>query len=245
MRFPSVWTARGRRRELCAVAIAALTMILANGTAEAVQRRAFVTSIKGTGDLSTWQHAAGTTAQERADAICRFLAGDAQPSALPNAGSYRAWLSTTEASAYCHVQGFTGTQENGCHDAVLPGAGPWFLSNGLTLATASLDDLVEQGEIYRSFLLDENGAPISGSNVERNYWTGTTKAGELSDDHHCADWTVGTDAATGASGDAYGAAESWTLSAWGGCASTQRLLCLEPSPGDGALPGWAPGASRV
>ena len=64
---------------------------LATGPAEAVKRRAFVTSEIGNGNLNSWPSSGGLFGLPAGDNICRVLAGDA---GLPNANTYRAWLST-------------------------------------------------------------------------------------------------------------------------------------------------------
>src|SRR5437762_1872122 len=109
-----------------------LVLLLASvaaSPAAATKRRAFLTSVSGTGDLSTWPGASGSTPLERGDAICRSRAA---AGGLPNASTYHAWLSTSSLDAYCHVQGLDGTLADLCNGAPLPGGGPWYLVDGVT-----------------------------------------------------------------------------------------------------------------
>src|SRR3972149_6970160 len=66
----------------------------------AATRRMFVTSVTGTGDLSSWADAGG----------------------LPNAAGYRAWLSDSIDDAYCRLHNLTGKKASNCGEAVLPAA---------------------------------------------------------------------------------------------------------------------------
>ena len=45
--------------------------------------------------------------------------------ALPNAGTYRAWLSTSTTDAWCHVQGLSGKKSNNCGVANPPNQGSY------------------------------------------------------------------------------------------------------------------------
>lgn len=220
---------------LAAVAAVSGTLAAPSG---AIKRRAFVTSISGTGNLATWPGAVGATAHERADAICRSRAS---AGVLPNAATYRAWLSADAADAYCHVQGLSGFKSNGCDGAPLPGAGPWFLANGITNFTGSLDELVgPEGVIFRPVMLDEFQNEVDPDYFTRQVWTGTRPSGSGWND--CSDWTASVGAA-GAYGDALGSAVVWTQFAGGGaCSDSRRLLCLEPGPSETVTLGWSPGA---
>ena len=65
--------------------------------AEAVKRRTFVTSVSGTDDLGSWPDAGAATGLAAGNAICRARATAA---ALPNANTYRAWLSSDTTDTY-------------------------------------------------------------------------------------------------------------------------------------------------
>ncbi len=114
-------------------------VLFAVAPAAAVKRRVFATSVQGTGDLSTWPEATGATAFARADAICRARAVTATPTPLPNAATYRAWISTSTTDAYCHVQGLSGKKDTGCGGGTPSGGGPWYLANGITAFAAKLE----------------------------------------------------------------------------------------------------------
>ena len=96
-------------------ALALLTVTVALATADpstAARRRAWVTSVTGTGNLASWPDAGGLGGLAAGDAICRARAAAA---GLPNANAYRVWLSTAATDAYCHVQGLTGKRSNQCN----------------------------------------------------------------------------------------------------------------------------------
>ncbi|MEO7795345.1 MAG: hypothetical protein ABIV06_11290 [Thermoanaerobaculia bacterium] len=220
--------------------VAALHALVGTSPAQAVKRRAFVTSVAGNGNLSAWPGATGATVLDKADSICRARAAAAtQP--LPNAATYRAWLSTSTVDAYCHVQGLSGKKSSGCNGAVLPGAGPWYLANGITNFTGSLDELVAQGVIFRPVLLDENLNFIPTAFDQRVYWTGTRVDG-TADAMTCNDWTSIASGVGGRGGEAVATANRWGESVPRSCNEPQRLLCFEPGASDTSVLRWSPGA---
>lgn len=218
------------------VVLSALTV--AAGPAVAVKRRAFVTSVSGTGNLASWPGAGGLTGLAAADNICRVRAISG---GLPNGDTYRAWLSTSTTDAYCHVQGLSGTRADGCGGQSQP-AGPWYLSNGITPFTGSLAELAgPERAIYRPVTLDEFGDAVPTLS-DSMVWTGTRPNGtrEL---ETCSDWTSASAAQSGKFGYALTAASSWT--AWNpdSCNASKRLLCFEPGASEAAYsPYWFPGA---
>src|SRR5690606_9522063 len=100
---------------LCLAGLVLLATFLAL-PAHAVPRRVFVTSTKGTADLSSWPEAGGAVGLAAGDAICRARA---TASGFSNATSYRAWLSSGTSDAFCHVQGRTG-KIRACSGAPVP-----------------------------------------------------------------------------------------------------------------------------
>lgn len=223
-------------RPLALVALVALAALVAT-PAEAVRRRAFATSISGSGNLGTWPGASGATALDKADAICRARATAAS---LPNANAYRAWLSTSAADAYCHVQGLSGQKSNGCNGAPLPGAGPWFLANGLASFTGNLDELTgPERRIYRPVLYDEFFALVDPQAAR--IWTGTTAEG-VAQTWRCTEWTSASSGESGYQGSAVASATAWTANTGESCAGSARLLCVEPGASEEVLLGWNPGA---
>lgn len=231
----------GRPRATALVTLAVVVGVLcAASPAAAVKRRIFATSTIGTGDLSTWPDGVGATAFARADAICRAAAAAATPSPLPNASTYRAWISTSTTDAFCHVQGLSGTKAFGCNLATLPGAGPWFLSNGATNFSGTLDELVNQGEIYRPVSRDENFAALPLTT--RFYWTGSDANGVYTG-NNCSNW--GDDSPggpVGTVGDGYRVVDRWSAEDEMACAGEHRLLCVEPGAGEESRLGWSPAA---
>ncbi len=221
------------------VAGVALALVVV-APAAAAKRRIFATSVQGTGDLSTWPDSTGATAFARADAICRARAAAATPTPLPNAATYRAWISTAATDAYCHVQGLSGKKATGCNGAVLPGAGPWFLSNGATNFSGTLDDLVDGGELYRPISRDENFDALPG--IDRYYWTGSDLAGVWTG-ADCGGWADDTPGGpVGTVGDGYATVGLWSDDGEMACAGDHRLLCVEPGAGEVSRLGWSPAA---
>lgn len=218
---------------------AALLMLLVAAPSQAVKRRAFVTSVSGNGNLFTWAGAMGLTGIERADSVCRARA---TAGGLPNASTYRAWLSTPAVDAYCHVQGLSGKKSNGCDGAVLPGGGPWYLANGITNFTGTLDELTgAQGVIYRPVLLDEFQNNLPTGFPLREYWTGTFRTGN-GQIQTCGGWTSGSAEQDGGVGDGLSSSVRWTYDGVWSCDQNRRLLCLEPGASETTTLAWSPGA---
>ena len=216
------------------IAISAVLMLL-SGTAMATKRRAFVTSITGSGDISTWPGAAGSNQLNKADAVCRARALEAE---LPNSGAYRAWLSTDSTDAYCHIQGIDG-KKPGCNGAPQPGGGPWYQTDGLSRFTGSLDQLTVEGAIYHPVSRNEFGDLLD---EEDRFFTGTNADGTVTGEFHCAGWSS-SDASPGSViGSPHQTALTWTFNASAGCTGPYRLLCLEPGASEAPDFPWAPAA---
>jgi hypothetical protein len=222
------------------LAVSCLVLALASAPASAVKRRAFATSISGTGNLSIWPGAGGATGLAAGDNICRARATAA---GLPNAGTYRAWLSTSTTDAWCHVQGLTGTKATGCGGGSQPGGGPWYLANGITPWSGALDELARSTnpQIYRSVVMDEFGTQTT--NFAASYlWTGTDDGG-TDIGSTCAGWTQGGSGAAAGVGTALGTDPFWTFISYDSCDHLRRLLCLEPGASEATPPRWlSPGA---
>jgi len=213
---------------------AALIAVLGSGAAGAVNRRAFVTSTEYGADLAALP-VAGATALDKADTVCRDRAA---AGGLPNAATYRAWLSTSATDAYCHVQGLGGKKSNGCNGASQPGAGPWFQANGITAFSGSLADLTGSGQvIYRNILMDEyqHGLPVE----LRNVWTGTSLSGTFKEPN-CSDWASTSISSNGWTGDPLATLDDWTEKTLLACNGTAPLLCVEPGAGAPFEPFWSP-----
>lgn len=219
--------------------LAALFFVAVAVPSEAVVRRAFVTSVTGSGNISTWPGASGATVLDKADAVCRARAAAALPAPLPNAATYRAWISTSDTDAYCHVQGVVGQKATGCGGGTLPGGGPWYLANGITPFTASLDELAnEPYAIYRPLFVDENSDEI----VEGSLLTGTFFVGSAVPNKTCNDWTSASAALSLSAGNSSASAYQWSGNSIIGCDQALHLLCLEPGTGTGPNLTWVPGA---
>jgi hypothetical protein len=208
----------------------------AGGPVSAETRRAFVTSTSGSGNLFSWAGSSGATSLARGDSICQARALAA---GLPNPATYRAWLSTSTTDAYCHVQGLSGKKATGCGGAALPGGGPWYLVNGVSNFTGTLDQLVgTERVLYRPVLFDENGDEAS---ADTEVWTGSSANGTVSTGATCNDWASGSAASTGLQGRSNHSAVHWTQYIGQPCDNHARLLCLEPGPSESRGLAWTPG----
>lgn len=219
------------------VALLLLSALLAAAPGAAVTRRAFVTSVTGTGNIASWAGATGATVLDKGDSICRARATAA---VLPNPATYRVWLSTSTVDAYCHVQGLGGTKATGCGGASQPGGGPWYLSNGVTPFSAALAELTGPGKvIYRPILVDETGAEpdYAGGSI----WTGTDADGVFDTDT-CLDWTSASVNDSGTRGHSQSSAYGWTGGSAFSCDTLRRLLCFEPGASQPFNLGWSPAA---
>ena len=204
----------------------------------AVARRAFVTSVSGTGNIASWAGATGVTVLDKGDSICRARATAA---GLPNPTTYRVWMSTSATDAYCHVQGLTGQKATGCGGGAQPGAGPWYLQNGVTPFSPALAELTGPGKvIYRPVLLEETGFEPDYANG--GYWTGTTADGVLDASRSCLDWTSASVGEFGGQGHSVASAYSWTAGILYSCDVPGHLLCFEPGASQPFNLGWSPSA---
>jgi hypothetical protein len=188
--------------------------------------RVFVTSVQGTGDLSTWADAGGKSALAAGDAICQTRA-----EAAGLEGIFKAWLSDADNDAYCRVHNLSGKKSLNCGQAALPAAaGPWVRTDGFPFA-GTIDQLV-QGIVYGPPRTTESGVSTSST-----FFTNTAVGGNLSI-NACSGMTssAGSDASGGV---ADGTGKSWTAW-WSGtpCSYTKSLLCLQTGTGP-ALPGYA------
>jgi len=222
-----------------AALLAAAALVLLAPAASAVKRRAFVTSTAGNGNLASWAGATGADALERADSICRSHAAAAL---LPNASTYRAWISTSATDAFCHVQGLSGSKISGCNGAPRPGGGPWFLANGISNYTGTLDEITGlEALMYRPVSLDEHQQPLAALMEDRQIWTGTYRNGSAIA-LNCGDWSSSASGDSGITGDGLGVGERFTYVYSRDCDTTNHLLCLEPGASETVTLGWSPGA---
>jgi hypothetical protein len=191
----------------------------------AVTRQMFLTSVAGTGKLSTWADAGGFTGLDAGDAICQARAAAA---GLPNAAGYRAWLSDAVDDAYCRLHNLGGKRATNCGQPTLPAAaGPWWRTDGKPFG-AGLPDLLHPLEVVLNPpFVTEFATPAPRSAA----WTGTDGEG-TAHPATCGDWTSeGADLA----GDGYATrtAHDWSLAASAVCSSqVNHLYCFETGVAD-------------
>jgi hypothetical protein len=235
-RLAAAAPSRSSFRSRCA--LVALATLAVAAPAAAVKRLGFVTSVSGTGLIASWPASGGQHALVGADNICQARAA---LGGLPNAATYRAWLSTAGTDAYCHVQGRSGKRSTGCSGLPQP-AGPWYQVGTLLPFAGALDDLTgPEGVIVRGVVYDEFGnAP--GQFDPSDYWTGTLDTGEVAAST-CSSWVVAASDVQGQIGDGLATAEEWTDDAPRACNTPRRLLCLEPGESE-EIPAtaWSPAA---
>ncbi len=195
------------------------------------QRVAFVTSVSGNGDLSTWADAGSNTGLAAGDVICQARADAA---GLSNADNFIALLSDSNDDVYCRLTGFSGKKADMCGQASLPtDAGPWVNILGENFAAALPEMLNPNHQVYRPLNYDE-----FGDTVNSRYYSGSRSDGELSSvTMACDDWTIST------SGKILGTTASSFTSGSGifsvgsnSCSFNLRLACFETVAGDPLVP---------
>ena len=188
--------------------------------------RMFVTSVAGTGDLTSWDDAGTSTGLDAADAICQARA---QAAALSNPGAYRAWISDEVDDAYCRLHNLGGKKSASCGQATLPAtAGPWWRTDGKPFA-GTLPDLLHPGfQVLEPPRYDELGAAVP---VPTDTWTGTDAQGEV-DPLNCSSWASAATDVHGLYGLAERTSYSWASGWSGSCDAPRRLYCFETGIGD-------------
>ena len=189
---------------------------------------AFVTSVKGTGNLSSWSEAGGQTGLAAGDAICRARAAAA---GLADANAFVAWLSDDKNDAYCRAHLLSGRVEDNCGQSSMPAAaGPWVRTDGFPFAD-NLVDIIEESRIFAPAATDEFGR----QHISTNYFTGTNYVGKLAGASPCSNWSSDAAARVASANTAFGA-HNWTSGASGDCADQQALLCLQAQDGESIDP---------
>lgn len=194
----------------------------------------FVTSVKGSGDLSTWADANGKTGIEAGDAICR-----ARAKAAGLHGTFVAWLSDEQNDAYCRVHNLSGKKADNCGQASLPvNAGPWVRTDGFPFAPLA-QQLFEEGVVYSGLTTDE-----FSQSEDRYYYTGTGNNGVFykSDGnvYTCKNWTDSGENNL-AKGSTSLFAGEWSAGARESCSGEFQLVCFETGPGPELPPFVRPG----
>lgn len=188
-------------------------------------RRIFQTSVKGTGNLSTWPDAHGKTGIEAGDAICQSRADAAGLS-----GTFVAWLSDDNNDAYCRLHQLSGKKADNCGLSELPvDGGPWVRTDGFPFASDAAH-LFGRNVVYSTVTTDEFGIAhlLSGG-----YFTATTNQGTVYKNEYattCDNWTNSPEAMVGGGVAVFGAG-SWSNGSTGYCNMARALLCIETGSG--------------
>jgi hypothetical protein len=167
---------------------------------QAIGKIAFVTSVRGSGDLSTWPDAGLNTGLAAADAICQARA---TAGSLPNAMRFKAWISTQTSPVYDRI-----TSD-----------GPWVRLDGLPIADSNAD--LFDREFFTGIMIDELGQATTGL-----VWTGTRLDRE-EQLIHCLAWTIESEDEMGYAGNAQSAGSLATSGTLNRCSSSSRLYCFE------------------
>lgn len=192
-------------------------------------RRAFVTSVQGSGNLSTWADAGGQSGVAGADAVCRSRA---RAAGLTNADAFVAWVSDGNDDAYCRVHGLHGKRSANCGLAQLPAsAGPWQRGDGRLIADSLADQLA--GRLFHPINRDEFGRPLPFTGYMQSVATGTGANGAHSPGYDCAGWSASS-GATLSIGGADSTTGDWSGGGAVSCTLPARLYCLEPGSGNAA-----------
>ncbi len=182
----------------------------------------FVSSVSGTGDLSSWDDAGGNTGLAAGDAICQ-----ARADAAGLTGSFIAWLSDENDDAYCRIHGLTGKKDDNCEQAVLPvDAGPWEKIDGFPFG-GTIDQLLSPNNVvYAPVTYDEYG-----NDAEAFYFTDTDVDGKKDGSHTgCENWT--SNRSDLLAGGSLSDSTVWTSGHARSCDQTEsNLLCMQPGEG--------------
>ncbi len=187
---------------------------------------AFITSVAGSGDLSSWADAGGNAGLAAADSICQ-----ARAQAAGLEGTFVAWLSDSNNDAYCRVHGLSGQKSANCGQPMLPvAAGPWVRSDGFPFA-AEIDQLTNNDVIFAPLRHDEFGTEIASGIPTGVFFTATEPDGTLDAFRTtCVDWTsAGSDIANAGSVD--GTTRFWTAQFGLNCGFSYPLACFETGSG--------------
>ncbi|MCD4749624.1 MAG: hypothetical protein K8R59_09635 [Thermoanaerobaculales bacterium] len=207
---------------------ATVVVVFLSIPAMAVERQVFVTTVKGTGNLSSWADAGAQSGADAGDAVCQARATAA---GLANASSYRAWLSTTSADAFCRVQGLVGTRESLCGStsSADPPIGPWVRRDGEPFAARLARMAGPEHVVYQPIFYDEYGALLP--EVGNSAWTGTDPDG-AGVTHRCDDWSSSSSVSYGNTGAGWRVGRNWTQFGSVHCDVEARLICFEIGAGD-------------
>ncbi len=167
-----------------------------------VAKKAFLTSVTGNGNLSTWPDAGGLTGIAAADAICQARARFA---GYASSQSFKAWMSSSTSATSRFVTN-----------------GPWARPDGVLIGTSEAD-LID-GRLNAPLYLTETNAYITGNSDAGNVWTGTSTGGSATFTA-CSNWT--STSFSGTTGRFDLADGRWVSAISSTCTELQRLYCLE------------------
>jgi len=154
---------------------------------------------------------------DAADTLCQSAALAA---GVPNAASFRAYLTTSADDALCHVLGASGTVDSLCGLPSLPTT-PWRRLDDYPLATPTQLILDRDQHLTTPVLYAADGTRIV--TTRERIWTGT--GWDFTGNLTCSDWSVTS--AEGYSGVATAITSGWSLFAAIPGTTSQRVYCFE------------------
>jgi len=202
-------------------------------------RKVFVTSVSGNGNLSTWTDAGGKIGLEAGDAICQARANTAG-----FIGIFRAWLSDDNDDAYCRVHNLTGKKSANCGQAELPAyAGPWIRTDGFPFGETIDQILSPNNKVYAPARFDEFGNAVP---LDTTYFTNTHYDGTLFSyiPSPCSNWTSNGALQSALSGLSNRTADYWTWYSGLSCSLSRPLLCFQTGAGP-VLPDFSSQGKKV
>ncbi|HBR96012.1 MAG TPA: hypothetical protein DD979_01370 [Gammaproteobacteria bacterium] len=169
-------------------------------------KRVFLSESMGTGDVSSWDFAAGLQGVAAGDAVCQ---ADAHSAGLPHAHRYKAWLSDGDLSAIDRIQG----------------NGPWVRLDGMLVARDKAQ--------LRSGLSSSISVDSLGEHVWAMVLTGTAaRSMQYTAEASCQGWSSASPGELQGFGLSAAVDHGWTeefgYSPDNGCAFARfRLYCFE------------------
>ena len=222
-----------RSSSFASIAAVALSVLSIPAASFGEVRRVFVTSVGGTGDLSSWD-ATNEDGLTGGDEICQARAA---AGGLAHPSLYRAWLSTVATDAYCHLFDLTG-QAPSCGGAN-PNAhamGPWQRTDGSYFSGDLAEMTGPETKVLRPMRFNEFGNQVASGTV---FWTGTSWDGTALA-NRCEGWDSTN--GTGYFGREAAGGRAWTYATSQDCTENGRLICFEAAAGEEPPLAWRSGA---
>jgi len=202
------WTKRSATDSACTTTGHLRCMEVGTGPAlpsrHPAAKKAFLTSVTGTGMLSTWADANGQTGLAAADAVCQARARYA---GYANPQNFKAWMASG-TSVYSRILT----------------AGPWARPDGIPIASGNAN--LFSGRFLAPLYQMETNAYAQGNLDAGTVWTGSSQFGGATF-NYCNVWTNGTASYVGTIGRYdlldYRAMDLTTSS----CAGVYNLYCFE------------------